>query len=388
MDDYEQGIATVQSVTQAAIDAWASKHSRVLHSLSGGFDSAVVLACLARSKYRPQVTCLNRYTDEPGEDERVYARLAASRSRVELIERAWTSGGSWLTSSILESPRTPKPSIPHVVGLADKLYCNSIARELGVDSVWSGEGGDHIFYQHTTTHGASDYLRNRGFRAPFIGVLDDAARFARRPYWSVLKEAVVDARSRKPWRPELLAARQIFANRESLPENLVEYVSHPWTTDNEDIPRGKQVQIYFLAEVLNRHRPFGQLESVEEVYPLMSQPLIETCLRIPTYLLLRGGRQRALVREAFNGLLPSEITTRESKGSTTSCIIRMMRENHGFVRELLLDGILVRERLANRRQLEPYLDTARPLRPQLVFPLISCIAGEVWARRWQAAATA
>lgn len=142
------------------------------------------------------------------------------------------------------------------------------------------------------------------------------------------------------------------------------------------------MQIHFLAEVLNRHRPIPRLRLVEEHHPLMSQPIIELCLRIPTYLLVKGGRDRALARDAFRDIIPHEIYQRRDKGSTGQHAIELMRRSGKFLNEMLLDGVLVREGIVDRRSVESFSTNSTPIRPEHYFPLIACIACEVWLNTW------
>ncbi len=173
-----------------------------------------------------------------------------------------------------------------------------------------------------------------------------------------------------------------FVNREALPDDMESYTAHDWRMDAADIPRGKQMQIFFLAELLNRHRPMPNVEPVPEHHPLMSQPLIELCLRIPSYQLLRGGRQRALARDVFADRVPDEILRREDKGDTTTVVTDMIRRSEPFIRELLLDGMLVKHNVISRKALEPYIVQGQSFRVEHIWPLLSCIATELWTQTW------
>jgi asparagine synthase (glutamine-hydrolysing) len=140
------------------------------------------------------------------------------------------------------------------------------------------------------------------------------------------------------------------------------------------------MQILFLSQAANRHRPIAGLERAPQHHPLLSQPLMEICLQIPTYLLLRGGRERGLAREAFADRVPVQILRRRDKGSIMSHATEMLRRSEPFVRELLLDGVLVGSGVIVRRELEPYIVQGQPFREELLLPLMACIAAEVWAR--------
>jgi asparagine synthase (glutamine-hydrolysing) len=68
----------LRETAQICIGAWASLYDSIALSLSGGFDSAVVLGLVQKCKDRPSITCLNRYSDDCQGDERLSARAAAA----------------------------------------------------------------------------------------------------------------------------------------------------------------------------------------------------------------------------------------------------------------------------------------------------------------------
>ena len=112
---------------------------------------------------------------------------------------------------------------------------------------------------------------------------------------------------------------------------------------------------------------------------------VQTCalpICIPLHLLISGGKTRGLARRAFAPYLPREITARELKGQTTTYTLGFVRRGISFVRELLLDGLLVRERILSRSALDAILLNDEPMRAEAVFPLLACVAAETWARSW------
>jgi asparagine synthase (glutamine-hydrolysing) len=381
IEDYNEAINAVRETTRRCIDAWASVHKNIIHSLSGGFDSTVVLACLIRSAGRERITCINRYNEQGGEDERKYARLSARHAGIALIERDWSADNVGFDRQLFTMPAIPKPAVPSIFLMLDLTYRNALAERVDAKTFWTGQGGDHLFYQMKTSFLAADYLRRHGLGPRLMSVLSDAARHSKESYWHVIKTALASTHQRRPWRPETLLNRSTqFVNPDALPSRLLEYVTNPSTADSQNLPIGKQLQIYFLAELLNRHRHLPRIEYAEEHHPLIAQPLIEVCLRIPSYILLQGGRNRALARVAFAQDVPKEIAQREGKGQTSSYTAGEMRKSVAFIRETLLDGILARERILDRKSLEAHFSSTGPLRAEQLFPLLAAIAAEVWAR--------
>jgi asparagine synthase (glutamine-hydrolysing) len=381
IDRYEDAVATLREVAQKCIDAWARSYDPVLLGLSGGFDSAVVLGCLTHSPHRPGITCLNQYAAASYEDERGHARAAALRAGVTLLETPMDSAADRFDSRLLSAPMTSKPAVTALYRLLEMGLINRIAEETGTRTLWTGQGGDHIFLQTKDPSSAADYLDIRGLRPGFVAAIGDAARLSRQPYWFVLRSACArrcSAGSRSARNSP--APEACFLARTALPDDVDHYVSHSWAEDARDLPRGKLAQIRFLSEVVNRHRPIARLERAPQHHPLLSQPLMEVCLRIPTYLLLRGGRERALAREAFSDRLPVQILRRRDKGSIISHTIEMLRQSEPFVRELLLNGVLAGAGVIVPGELEPYIVQGQPFREKHLLPLLACIAAEVWAR--------
>jgi asparagine synthase (glutamine-hydrolysing) len=378
ISDYAAARGRMHEVVRDCIHGWASVHQRVLHLLSGGFDSAVVLSLLADVPRRPMVTCLNRFNDAPGEDERAYARAAATRAHVPLIESPLSAGVSIYDEKLLGVPAAPKPDVPTAFALPELQLRNSLAREMGADAVWTGQGGDHIFMVADGTFGASDFLRDHWLGSGLISNIMDAARLSRKSFWSTARATLT---SPGKWAPDVLSRlKPVLVSREALPHDLVDYVLHPWSKAATHLPQGRQHQVFLLGELLNRHRPIGNLEYADEHHPLISQPLIELCLRIPTYHLLRGGRSRAMARDAFSPGLPSQIAQREDKGGVTLWQVDLVRRSAKYLRDLLLEGVLASERVLDVQSIETFFNPARPMRQDHYFPILACIAAEAWAR--------
>jgi asparagine synthase (glutamine-hydrolysing) len=382
IEDVEQAANRMLFTTQQCISAWASTYKSVLHSLSGGFDSAVVLGCLSRAPSRPSIVCVNRFSDEVGGDERTFARIAAAQAGVRLIERAWDSEGR-IDDRLLIASRIVKPDVLGIFGLLDLKIRNELASQVRADAFWTGEGGDHIFFQMKSPLGVADYIHHHGMGRHLGWIVRDAARLAKVSYWSALRTGVALGRSMAPWRERVeLEGGGGILSAGVLADQTVGYISHPWTEPTEIVPKGKQYQIHFLAEVVNRERPLSALEYADAHHPLLSQPLMELCLRIPVYLLVKGGRQRGLARTAFGRIVCSEIIERETKGTTTMHTLGLVRDNQRYIASLLLDGLLVRRGILSRQALEPLVLHSRPVRVEQIFPLLSSIAAEVWARTW------
>jgi asparagine synthase (glutamine-hydrolysing) len=146
---------------------------------------------------------------------------------------------------------------------------------------------------------------------------------------------------------------------------------------------GKAWQIRSIGPPPPYYDPLGAPGDPEAVHPLLSQPLIEVCLRIPTPTLVSGGWDRAIARRAFMQDIPPEIARRRGKGASTASAQRLFEANLPFLRDLLLDGALVRKGLLDRDELERPMSPGGSLRGTAFVPiLLQHMATEAWLRRW------
>lgn len=155
-------------------------------------------------------------------------------------------------------------------------------------------------------------------------------------------------------------------------------VVHPWVLDAGHLPQAKLEQILDLVDCL--HFYTRRLDYADIVHPLISQPLIECCLRIPTYVLTSGGTDRALARKAFADALPPEIARRLTKGGTTGYHHNVLLQNLAFVREYLLEGLLVHEGVLDKRLIEAALSEAEIIRGEHRTSVYAALAAEAWLR--------
>jgi asparagine synthase (glutamine-hydrolysing) len=160
---------------------------------------------------------------------------------------------------------------------------------------------------------------------------------------------------------------------------------HPWFANRSTrgVPPGVLWHSMTVGAAPAFYPSFEAGPYPERTMPLLSQPLVELCLRIPTYVLIRHGMDRATARRAFAPDLPAQIIKRRNKGRIDSHIRDVLDANLDFVREMLLDGRLVQEGLLNRRNLELYLTRERsPADFEYSEILQEQLCVEAWLSRW------
>ncbi len=380
--DPDEAVAALRDRVTDAVRAWASCYSGITLALSGGLDSSIVYACLRNSPAKAKLTCFHHYPIGSDLDERHFARRVAETGGSELIER----------------PRIPTVSLDPLLGMeashspGDYLYYlehsrldAELAAEHNATAVFSGWGGDQVFYQARAFFSAGDYLHYKGVRAELLRIALDSARMDSVSVWQVLGQAFAAHVRQRRWSPLGEVATYMPLIR---PEVLTEVYGnpsylHPALRDPRGTPSGKLWHAFQALGPWEFYDPLGREDDPELVSPLYSQPILELCLRVPVHVLTLGGWDRAIARRAFYSELPREIANRRNKGGIEDHIAALFDHNKGFMRELLLDGGLVREGIVDRKKLTTALSGKPSKVRQGSTELLHFISAEAWLRRWR-----
>lgn len=156
---------------------------------------------------------------------------------------------------------------------------------------------------------------------------------------------------------------------------------NPWIEAPDGIPPGKKRHIWSIIAIQNHLEGYGRETMAPFLSPLMSQPIFETCLRIPSWHWCLGGNNRAIAREAFRGLLPDSVIDRRTKVSFNALVHRVIRANLAEMREMLLEGALARQGLIDRTLVE--LNLAGRAKGDLLPELMALVDVEAWVRHWE-----
>jgi asparagine synthase (glutamine-hydrolysing) len=385
LEDAGEAADELRRCVRDCVQAWASCHGSLLHTISGGLDSSIVLACLQDAPSRPALTCVTYHSPGSDGDEREFARLAARRAGVELIEKPRDPTISF--EPLLHIRRTSAPLTTFLYHLENCRSQAELAAERDASAIVSGNAGDQLFYQARAGLAAEDHVRRNGLRRAVFGIAMDAARLDGSSVWQVLSGALRNGlgnRARNPLAavgdtPSLISRDVVEAAHGD--ESLV----HPLFRERERHPGGKWFHAFSLLPPADPYNPVGRPGDPELLAPLHSQPLIELALRIPTYVLTIGGWDRAIARRAFLNDVPRQIITRRAKGGVEEHAKLILLRNLGLVREMLLDGALASRGILDRKGLEDALSTHPTRTGGACAELLDCFAAEAWARRWCAA---
>jgi asparagine synthase (glutamine-hydrolysing) len=378
-------VAEAQRLVKGCAQAWGSAHDSVMVSLSGGLDSSIVLTCLARTLPQTRITAFNNvFESGSGCDERRFARMAAEGLHCKLRERMLDMKAIRL-ERILSAARSAKPHF-FLMDLIHGDFEHRLARETGATAVFSGSGGDHVFLQNCGRDAVGDFIYTHGLRPRLWSVARDAAHVTRKSAWFLLREGYKAARTELSWKPVGAKILNHFVAADVLERFLAnpEFARPHQLRSATGLPFGKLRHIEQALIPAPFTYAFPEADSPDRIAPLFSQPVLELALRLPTYVLIHGGWDRGIERAAFAREVPPQIIRRRSKGVSDNAVRELIETNIEFVRELLLDGVLVRERMLDRKKLEAFLCGSRSgARTEYNELYVTRLCTEAWLRHWQ-----
>lgn len=371
----EENAQRLGQTVRDAVAALASEHQHILVGVSGGLDSSLIAASLASAG--ADYSCITLATNDPDGDERSYARMLCASLGCELEERAHELGHIDFGKSSAE--HLPRP-VGRIQSLAyDAAVCEA-ANLQRASAFFTGNGGDNVFGFTYSAAPIVDRLLAEGFARGCWTTLADVCRLT----GASLAEASLAAYriwKRKAYRYRWKSDPE-FLNPEILPELAAKNFDHPWLAAPANASPGKAAHIALLLRIQQHLDGFDRAIHPPVVNPLMTQPVIEYCLGIPSWQWVAEGRNRAVARKAFAALLPDAIISRQSKGGPDAFCQSVIAERREEVRARLLDGHLVRHGIADRRALERTLSNPAPDLGAAHVRIMAFLDTEAWLDHW------
>jgi asparagine synthase (glutamine-hydrolysing) len=402
LQDEHEATKVLRATVVDAVNALASEYDSILALLSGGLDSSVIASCLARSPSQPQVTCLNFYissSDVPFEqrlpgvssenlkklrrltgsaDERKYARNVALQCGFQLLERERPV--RQLNFSQLDlAPLAPRPSGYAFLLDQDDAECE-YASATRAGACFTGQGGDSVFFATLRAIGAVDYAFLHPFGPHIIRELLSTVHLSRESFAHVIRKVIRYGYLRTSRPPPYDPMNRPHLLRDEAADGIsTAYFNRTGVRSAPRLCPGKRDHIDgILDSVPQYHNIYHRERIAPSIHPFASQPVVETCLRIPTYVLLSGGVSRGLVRHAFRDMIPQEVFRRMTKGSGSWFYQQTVKHSMDNIRERLLGGRLVGGNLLDRDKVEAYLIDDQPFLTVQPAQILDYIACESW----------
>ncbi len=355
--------------------------------LSGGLDSSIVVALMARMSTGPVVTVSVGFHDSTSLDETALARETARHFGTQHHEIRY---GRDEALAML-----PRLIVQNELPVAEPLLVPSffLFREARrhVTVVLSGEGADELFGGYMRYRVLSELRRFRPLLPPpswsgwellrrgpgFLHTLGKVGHAVAEP---------IAAQSLWEWN-SVWSAEEV---RDALvdPALAVQVSAHAYRTRDgfrEDLPiskRGNQLmgiesENRLVDFILGRADKMSMANSLELRTPFLDYRLIEFARRIPTRWKVNHSGEKQILREAFHGLLPEPVRRRPKKAFQSP----YSRWLPAMTPRLLPDSRLVRDGWLRRGAVDALAGRAS-VSERAMKQLWTVLVGEMWYRAY------
>jgi asparagine synthase (glutamine-hydrolysing) len=324
--------------------------------LSGGVDSGIVVALMARLSAQPVKTFTIGFADDGLYDETEHARRVAAMFGTEHHE-------------FRVHQRDMLDVLPEVLGALDEPFADSsaiptylVSRETRrhVKVALSGDGGDELFagyrsylgeYWQARYHMVPALLRE-SIIEPVVAALPDSRETR---IGEILRRAKKFIRStRGPFDERLLALKEVFPapTRGNLiaggcngTDPALAWVRHLLSRSSGDaVNRMLCTDLIdsLPGDMLTKVDLMSMANSLEVRVPLLDHRVVELAFQIPGAEKLRRGVTKRILKETFKGLLPPG-HTRQPKCGFEIPISRWLRTDLGFLVDRYLSAGRIRD---------------------------------------------
>lgn len=370
----EERSIRLKTAIEQAVAGWASVFRHLVVNISGGLDSSIVAAALSRSD--TPYTGINFFTNDATGDETRYAREVAAALGFRLVETREQVGNVDIGRS--DAAHLPRPIARSFAQSSDKV-CLALADEVMADGFMGGGGGDNVFCFLQSSAPVADRLLVERRLGGLIVTSTDIAQIAECSALEVLWKGVRRAWSRAPHYRWPRNNSFLSAKAGSLAPRVSD---HPWLDAPKDSLPGKAAHIASLIAIQNHLEGFNRERFYPFVAPLMAQPVVETCLEIPTWQWFADGQNRIVARDAFQDLLPRSITHRRGKGTPGSFVAEIFSANRPAAWKMLSGGRLAGAGLIDLDALRTALHVSGPVRGRHHTRVMDILDVEAWLSAW------
>jgi asparagine synthase (glutamine-hydrolysing) len=372
---FEEAAALLRSSVLGCISAWSAACGTLVVPVSGGLDSSIVCAALAAAGRDFQ--CMTIATRDPSGDERSYARQLANYFGVRLIECQYDI--DWVDPHASAAAHLPRPVMKPFVQATRHAFV-AAATSAGARTIFDGNGGDNVFCFLHSSAPIADRLMREGPRREVLHTLSDVSRVTGCPMPLLARMVIKQTMRRKRVQP---SPKISFLNEAYPPFDLCEPLS-PFLKAPCERQRGKVAHMALILAIQNLVEGYDRSALVGLFSPLLSQPIVETCLAIPSWHWCRNGVNRSVARSAFESLLPPQVVSRISKAGPDSFVHEIFRTYRFVIREILLDGSLAAHGVLDRPQVEAAFQTDDHALGERLYTILDLVDAENWAQSWLA----
>jgi asparagine synthase (glutamine-hydrolysing) len=362
--------------------------------LSGGLDSAAIVALMAQESAHAIKTFTIGFVNEPSFDETRFARQIAAHYVTEHREFIVEPDVLNLVDELVwfhDQPFGDSSAIP-------TYLVSKLAREY-VTVALTGDGGDELFagydrFRAARLAGAYDRLPGVAHRAigdtvahlpestAYRGIVRRANRFVQTAQMPLsLRYLSWVCYTPAAWVRALLGEAQ---------EQAVQQHYSTFFTASEDghspdvVAQLLDVNLrtYLPNDLLVKVDRCSMAVSLEARSPFLDHHLVQFAAEIPVHLKLRRGISKYILKQALRGLLPNAVINRKKHGFGVPVGAWFRNELADYARSTLLDDRAKRRGIFDMGVVRQMLDTHTTGQRDLGHALWTLLTFELWMRRY------
>ncbi|QNO25542.1 hypothetical protein EEB18_012065 [Sphingopyxis sp. OPL5] len=372
---FADNVGALRAAVKMSVGAWTTCFDSILLGVSGGVDSSIVAA--AAMPRTPGLRLLTFVEAGTEGDERRYAEALAFKLGASLA----TANFELATVDII------KPTLPHFpVPLALPIFQaietthRDEERCKPISAFFTGNGGDNVFCNMHSAAPLADRLIAHGPTPGAWRTARDLTDLTGSSIAEVARRGWHRLRDRRE--PHLIRFDLMGLTSRAAIAAIAEDDRHPWLAAPPGALPGQKAYVAMQARGQKSVELYPRQRRAPQIAPLLSQPIAELCLSIPTWHSVQGGRDRAVARAAFAVDLPPLIADRRTKGSPQGFLRRIFDAQLPAALDLLRGGRLVDAGIVDPLFIDRagegvWRDDGRDLR------ILTFCAAETWVRWWE-----
>ena len=339
-------VALLRATVEEAVESRLMSDVPLGAFLSGGVDSSIVVACMARRSSRPVQTFSVGFT-ESGATELPYARLVAERWRTDHHELMVEPEMVSLLPSVVRHHGEP---FGDTSAIPTRYLCEMTRRNVIV--ALSGDGGDEVFggYRRYVWAHVADVIRR--LPRPIGWAVGAALRAVPGPRLRWLRRYGQALEASEATRylefvahfpaDERLALFTPELGERFRADHTAERFAARLTAHADDAVVNRLTRLdldtYLPDDILTKVDIASMTHSLEARAPLIDHQVVELGARLPGVAKLYHTEEKYLFKQAFADLLPPAILARQKRGFALPTRHWLAGKLHDFARETLLSS--------------------------------------------------
>jgi len=338
--DFSSFVTELRTLAEDAVAIHMRSDVPVGSHLSGGIDSSSIVA-LASSHVNHLHTFSGAFAEGAAFDEREFIKIIADRfgtNHHEIVPKGSTLPGIlpkllWHLDEPVAGP-----------GAYPQMYVCQLVRDCGVKVVMGGQGGDELFGGYPPYYALAIKNILKHLQTP--GMFPPLAEICRLPLYAHrygLLQRFFQRGGNKV--PSLFVYTQddldaINATRSAVLAPISDLDPFEF--------QSYQHIMYYLPTLLHVEDRTSMAYSIESRVPLLDYRLVELAAKMPSWMKVRKGTLKYILREAMRGKVPDQILgRRDKKGFPTPISQWFAVDIAGWVRKTLVEEELMSAEFVN-----------------------------------------